>query len=59
MIPGQEYEFLVTDGNTTLKEGSNLRMAANVDWNPADTDVFKCRAKTATTAVESGRSDNT
>ena len=59
MTPGEEYEFQVTNGNTTLKEGATLRMAANVDWNPADTDVFKCLASTATVAAESGRSDNT
>ena len=59
MVQGKEYEFLVTNGNTTLKEGANLRMASNTDWNPADTDVFKLKASSATTAVESGRSDNT
>jgi len=59
MTPGEEYEFQVTNGNTTLKDGATLRMAANVDWNPADTDVFKCFASTATVAAESGRSDNT
>lgn len=59
MTVGEEYEFNVINGNTTLKEGAGLRMAANADWNPADTDVFKCKALTATTAIESGRSDNT
>lgn len=59
MTVGEEYEFEVTNGNTTLKEGANLRMYNNTDWAPAATDVFKCKASTATAAIESGRSDNT
>jgi len=59
MTVGEEYEFEVTNGNTTLKEGANLRMYNNTDWAPAATDVFRCKASTATAAIESGRSDNT
>ena len=59
MMVGEEYEFEVTNGNTTLKAGANLCMYNNTDWTPAATDVFKCKASTATAAIESGRSDNT
>ena len=59
MIPDTVYEFRVTNGNSTLKEGANLSMAGSVDWNPQSTDRFRLVAVTATTAIEDGRSDNT
>ena len=58
IIPGEEYVFLVGDGNTTLVDGASLLVGASANWNPQGTDVWRGVAVSSTVMREAGRSDN-
>lgn len=58
LVLGDTYVLYATDGNSTLKDGTNLVLTGSADWNPADTDVFTGFCLDGTKMIQVSKNDN-